>query len=264
MPFQEPDEEATGAQLLQKERCARFAIETADRVRSDQKCLFSILPHQELSRLAGDWYEACSQAMLRGNYEPIDRWIRAQSSVAVAQGFPSEDIIQLLLICRRTATETESWNEDIFSAVDEVMQEVFGSIYPNTLWTIGVARGNDNGTTDEADTGVPGANAEERTGERRRFGRNRLRLPIRVRGHGRHRQVEEFVETKSISRGGLYFMANKEYENQEVLKICFPYWNDAGGINLEYTSKVVRVDRHPNGTWGIGVDFLESLGRKVV
>jgi hypothetical protein len=263
MPFQEQEEETTGAQLLQRERCTRFATVAAERVRSDEKCLFSMLPHQELSRLAGDWYEACSQAMLRGNYEPIDRWIRAQSRLAVAQGFASEDIIQLLLNCRRTAIETESWNEDIFSAVDEVMKEVFGSIYPNGLWNTGVALRNDNSATNEIDTSVPSAGGEERTSERRRFGRNRLRFPIRVRRYGRQRQVEEFAETKSISRGGLYFVTQNKYENHEVLKISFPYWNESGGINLEYTSKVVRLDRQRNGAWGVGVDFQESLGRKV-
>jgi hypothetical protein len=261
MPFQE--EEATGAQLLQRERCARFATEAGERIRSDEKCLFSMLPHQELSRLAGDWYEACSQAMMRGNYAPIDRWIRAQSRLATAQGFASEDIIQLLLICRRSAIETESWNEDIFFAVDEVMQEVFGSIHPNTPWNTGVALGNDNSATNEVHTSVPSAEIEEWRSERRRFGRNRLRFPIRVRGSGRQRQVEEFAETQSVSRGGLYFVAHEEYENQQVLKISFPYWNEPGGINVEYTSKVVRLDRQPDGTWGVGVDFQESLGRKV-
>ncbi len=262
MPFQEHEEEVTGAQLLQRERGVKFATEAAERVRSQEKCLFSLLPHQELSRLAGDWYEACSQAMLRGNYEPIDRWIRTQSSFAKAQGFASKDIIQLLLICRRTAIETESWNEDIFSAVDEVMIEVFGSIYPNGLWKKSVASGYDNSATNQVIPSVPKAVVEERTRERRRFGRNRLRFPIRVRGSGRPLHVEEFTETKSISRGGLYFVAHEEYQNKEVLKISFPYWNEPGGINLDYACKVVRLDRQPNGTWGVGVDFIESLGRR--
>src|SRR6202035_2937246 len=106
MPFHE--EETTGAQVLQRKRCARFATEAAERIRSDEKCLFSLLPHQELSRLAGDWYDACAQAMLRGNYAPIDQWIRSQSRLATEQGFASEDILQLLFICRRSAIETES------------------------------------------------------------------------------------------------------------------------------------------------------------
>jgi PilZ domain len=261
MPFQE--EEATGAQLLQRERCARFATEAAERIRSDEKCLFSLLPHQELARLAGDWYEACAQAMLRGNYSAIDKWVRSQSCLAIAQGFTSEDLLQLLRICRQSAIDTESWNEDIFSAVDEVIQEVFGSIHPNTRWNTSVALGNDNGAANEVDTSVPSAEVQERTSERRRFGRNRLRFPIRVRGSVRQRQVEEFTETQSVSRGGLYFVAHEEYENQQVLKISFPYWNEPGGINLEYAANVVRLDRRPDSTWGVGVDFLESLGRKV-
>jgi hypothetical protein len=129
-------EEATGAQQLQRERCERFATQAARRIGSAENCLFSLLPHEELSRLAGEWYEACAQAMLRGNYAPIDKWVRSQSNLAAAQGFAPEDLLQLLLICRRSAIEMEGWNEDIFSTVDEVIHEAFGAIHANMPWNI--------------------------------------------------------------------------------------------------------------------------------
>jgi hypothetical protein len=44
MPFEE--EEATGAQLLQRERGGKFAPQAADRIRAAEKCLFSLLPHE--------------------------------------------------------------------------------------------------------------------------------------------------------------------------------------------------------------------------
>jgi hypothetical protein len=260
MPFQE--EETTGGQLLQRERGKRFANQTAERIRSVETCLFSVLPHEELSRMAEEWYEACAQAMLRGNYAPIDIWIRSQARLATTQGFAAEDLLQLLLICRLSAIENESWNEDIFSAVDEVMQEVFGSIYVNTPWKMAVAPETSTDTMTQVDASALSPGVEEWTSNRRRFTRNRLRFPIRVRGSGPSGQFEEFTFTQSVSRGGLYFVAHKKYENGQVLKISFPYWNDHSGINTEYSAKVVRLDDQLDRTWGVGIDFLESLGRK--
>ena len=214
-----------------------------------------MLPHQELSRLAGDWYQACADAMLRGNYAPIDNWIRAQSRLAMAQGFAVEDISRLLLICRCTAIETESWDEDIFSGVDEVMQEVVGSTRrPIPPGNADVAQGYGNGAANRVDTDTR-AGAEGRTGDRRKFGRNRLRFPIRVRGTGAQRDVEEFNQTRSVlARRPLLCDRTGEYKNQQVLKISFPYWNEPGGISLEYPSKVVRqLTALKDGKWGVGV-----------
>jgi hypothetical protein len=109
---------------------------------------------------------------------------------------------------------------------------------------------------------MPSVEAEEWTSERRRFTRNRLRFPIRVRAFGSQGQVEEITRTQSIARGGLYFVTCEDYQKEQVLKITFPYWNEPGGINREYAAKVVRLDHLPNKACGVGVDFLESLGRK--
>jgi hypothetical protein len=262
MPFEE--QEATGAQVLQRERGERFAPQAADRIRAAEKCLFSLLPHEELSRMAGEWYDACSQAMLRGNYSPIDTWVRTQSTLAATQGFAPADLLQLLGICRQSAIEVEYWNEDIFSAVDDVTQEVFRSIRSKLPWS----------TPDDMDYHLDApvvveqgaliaeeVKDESRTGDRRRFTRNRLQFPIRVIGPGSG-HAEEIARTQSISRGGLYFVSSQGYPKDHVMKINFPYWTAPGGINLEYAVKVVRLDRRPDGTWGVGVDFLESLGRK--
>jgi hypothetical protein len=257
------EEEVTDAQLLQQERRWKFAPQAAERIRATESCLFSLLPYEELSRMTGEWYEACSQAMLRGNYAPIDKWVRSQSSLASSQGFAPVDLLQLLWICRRSAIETENWNEDIFSSVDEVMQEVFGTIHGNTTWNMTVPLENNTSVTKEAEASVPNVEVEQRTIDRRRFTRNRLRFPIRVSGSGSQGQFEEITETQSVSRGGLYFVAYKEYEKEQILTISFPYWNQPGGINREYATKVVRLDSKPDGTWGVGVDFQESLGRKI-
>ena len=257
MPFEE--EETTGAQLLQRERCDRFATGAAERIRLDEKCLFSLLPHEELSRLAGEWYEACAQAMLRGNYAPIDTWVRSQSNLAAAQGFAPDDLIQLLLSCRRYATEIEGWSEDVFSTVDEVIQEVFVAIRADLPWT---TVDSSNYPADTSHGPEASAVTEEWTSERRRFMRNRLSFPIRIRTSGNKGQTEEITRTQSVSRAGLYFVTCKNYRTDQILKINFPYCNEPGGINCEYTAKVVRLDPLQDKTSGVGVDFLESLGPK--
>src|SRR6202011_1552493 len=98
--------------------------------------------------------------------------------------------------------------------------------------------------------------------ERRNFDRNRLRLPIRVCGTGERGRIEETTFTQSISRGGLYFVSREEWSAGQILNITYPYWTDLGGINTEYTAKVLRLDPLKDETWGVGVEFLESLGRK--
>jgi hypothetical protein len=112
VPFE--DNEITGAQLLQERRCQSFGFLTANQLQAAENCLFSLLPCEELARLASGWYEACSQAMLRGNFAAIDQWVRNQSLNAAERGFSLEDVVELLQICRSSAFETEHWNRDIF------------------------------------------------------------------------------------------------------------------------------------------------------
>lgn len=257
MPFQE--QEVTDAQLLQKERGKQFANQAADRIRVTENCLFSLLPHAELSRLAEEWYEACAQAMLRGNYAPIDLWIRSQSCLAATQGFTPEDLLELLHACRRSAIKIESWNEDILSTVDEVMEEVFCSVHTNIPWKIASVPEASMAGISEAEADAPVPEAEKWTTDRRRFTRNRLRFPIRVIGYG---SPEEFTFTESVSRGGLYFFAQGKYEIGQRVKVTFPYWNAHDCVDGEYAAKVIRLDAKRDKKWGVGIDFVESLGRR--
>jgi hypothetical protein len=260
VPFHQ-QEEATDAQLLQKERTKNFAIKAAERIQSAENCLFSLLPLEELARMANDWYEACAQATLRGNFAPIDIWIRSQSRLAATQGFSPEDLLQLLQLCRRSAIETECWNEDMFSSVDEVMEEVFGSIYQNIPGKIAGAPEPGTVGMSNAD-GMPGSDDENSNNDRRRFTRNRLRFPIRVRSSAPTGQLQEFTFTESVSRGGLYFLAYKRYELGQILKVAFPYWTEYDRVNSEYSAKVIRLEDLPDKLWGVGIDFVKSLGRK--
>jgi hypothetical protein len=257
MPIEEF--EATGAQLVQQERCKSFAALTAERIRSAQNCQFCLLPREELARLVASWYESYALAMMRGNFAAIDQWIRFQSERAASEGFAREDVVELLRICRSSAIETEKWDPDIVSEVDEVVDEALGG---TNKW---------NGPKQQEPAEQSQADSQEheprptkygRPVERRTFDRNRLQLPIRIRGVGKHSHLKEVTHTQSISRGGLYFVTREAYQANQTLKISYPFWTDPGAINCEYPAKVMRVDRISDQAWGVGIQFLdEDAGR---
>lgn len=259
MRFEET--EVTAAQLQQQQRCKSFAAVTADRIRAEEHCLFSLLPSDELARLAAGWYEACSQAMLRGNYAQIDKWIRSQSATAAAEGFSQDDVLHLLRICRNSAFEIERWNKDVFSEVEDVIKE---AVWDTSGWHA------PSELDAEIEIQVPElpesafatSEPDEAASERRIFGRNRLRLPIRVRSVGGQWQAEEINVTRSISRGGLAFASQGSYFANQILKVCYPYWTDPGAINRDYSAKVVRLTRLSDRNWAVAIHFIESLGQR--
>lgn len=257
MRFEES--EVTGSKLLQDERCQNFAFLTAGKIQAVEGCLFSLLPCEELARLAAGWYEACSQAMLRGNFAAIEQWVRCQSMRAAAEGFASEDVVELLRICRSSAFESEQWNPDIFSQVEEVIEEALSA---TTDWS-GPAEDNRMAQKpDDSEASVLRLEAVGASGERRNVGRNRLQFPIRVRSTIGQWRAEEITVTNNISREGLYFVTEGCYQAEQDLKVSYPYWTDPGAINPEYSAKVVRIDRLSDKTCGVAVHFWESHGRR--
>jgi hypothetical protein len=254
--------EVTEAHALQRQRCESFGARTAERIRAADNCLFSLLPYEELSRQAACWYKACEQGMLRGNYAPITEWIRSQLHLSQAEGFAPQDLLQLLLICRLSAIEVEGWDEEVFSAIDEVINEVLEAARTEFAWNIPETITYLAYTPGQPKASGPGKLAAKQVGERRSFGRNRLRLPIRVCGTGDRGQMEEVTRTQSISRGGLYFVTREDYRAEQMLKITYPFWTESSGINKEYSAKIVRLDCLRDGTCGVAVKFLQSLGRE--
>lgn len=257
MPFEE--HEITDAQRSQQQRRESFAARTADRVQTANNCLFSLLPLDELERLAGGWYEACAQAMLRGNFAATDQWTRRLLEQAGEEGFSLEDVLKLLRIFRSSAVETERWSEDILAEVDGV---IFDAVGGSSGWQESPGEGSPEVTQGGFGSSGPNPGTEERTSERRIFGRNRLQLPIRIRSAGGGSESQEITRTRSISRGGLYFVTRGNYKAEQLLKISYPYWTDPGAINREYSAKVVRLDRLPDGSQGVAIHFLESLNGK--
>jgi hypothetical protein len=46
------------------------------------------------------------------------------------------------------------------------------------------------------------------------------------------------------------------------LKVIYPYWTGPGSINREYSARVTRLDRLPDRSWGVAVEFLQNLRDK--
>jgi len=252
----------------QKLRCDRFAAGAADAIGTDQQCLFSLLPYHERSRRAASWYTACAQGMLRCNYAPLDAWIKQQACLANAEHFELRDLLQLLRICRRSAIEIDGWDEDVFSAVDEVINEGIFAIRAEVSWEI-PAKLNylkhgecKTATILDLDSVESTLNSDARECERRVSGRNQLALPIRLRHTTEHGQREEITSTLNVSMTGLYFKTQANFVLQSRLQIIYPYWTDPGCINKEYAAEVARTDRLPDQWWGVAVEFLQNLRDK--
>ncbi len=257
MPIEKP--EVSGAQYNnQEQRSQRFATRAADRIRADGHCLFSLLPSDELAQLAAGWYEACSQAMQHGNYAPIDKWIRSQSAIAAAEGFAQDDVLQLLRICHDTAFEIERWNENVFSEVARVIKE---AVWDTSGWQAPSEVDYVPQPPDGSDLSLAGSQEGEHSGERRTFVRNNVQVPIRVCSVGGQWQGEEVTVTRSISRGGLYFVTQRNYLMDQTVVVSYPYRTYPGAVIRDYSGKVVRIDRLYNGNWGVAIHFLESLGQ---
>ena len=267
MPF-ESEAETTKAQSRQQERLQRYAAAAGEALRAAGECQFSLLPYEELVRVGGAWYEACAGGMLRGNYGPVDDWVRAQAQVAAEQGFELNDLLQLLRLCRQTAIEKDGWNEDQFADVDAIIDEALAALRQKVSWDIppglnyltGLTLADREQTQREQEARAAAVLAAQPRGERRTHGRNKLRLPIRVRGVLGSGQVEEITRTENVARGGVYFLSTNPYFKGANLQVVYPYWTTPGAMNREYPAEVVRLDERDEKTKGVAVKFKVSLG----
>ena len=58
------------------------------------------------------------------------------------------------------------------------------------------------------------------------------------------------------------FRLSEDYQIGSHLQVTYPYWTGPGSINKEYSARVSRLDRLPDGSWGVAVEFLQSLRDK--
>jgi len=206
--------------------------------------------------------------MLHCNFAPLDEWIRRHACLAAEQHFEFEDLLQLLRICRRSAIEIDGWDEDVFSAVDDVINEGLIAIREKVSWNIPdhlnylKETQSEPALLPECNSPDQIARAEAREGERRVAGRNQLALPIRVRSLTEQCQSEEITRTENVSLGGLYFTTQGNYQIGSRLLVTYPHWTGPGSINREYSARVARLDRLPDHTLGVAVEFLQNLRKK--
>jgi len=72
--------------------------------------------------------------------------------------------------------------------------------------------------------------------------------------------VDEKLMTLNVSRNGLYFgTASRSYYKGMRLFVTYPYSAAPGAINRDYIAEVVRVDRLPNGHYGVAIQLLTTL-----
>lgn len=94
-------------------------------------------------------------------------------------------------------------------------------------------------------------------GDRRRTRRVGLSLPTRIRPlDPRCAHQEEVRSTLDFSRTGLYFITRRNHYavGMRVL-LTFPYSKKAP-IQREFLGEVVRIEKFPDGSGGIAVQFL--------
>jgi hypothetical protein len=198
-------------------------------------------PTQPLSGEGGEWGVECQESN-------CDVW---------GIGFPppssAEDICTALLECRRCHAVK-------LSQLSMVEHEVLGTsgllvkeceaCGRSTSWSYKEPSipfpGDDAGAALSSPEGL----TEEPAGSNRRnHNRVALQLPIRVRSfYG----TEELTRTENVSRGGLCFITDRNYEVGEVLLVTCPF--EKGGHNIEVRGQVVRrreIQGSPRKIYGI-------------
>lgn len=274
-------DKVTEAGQSQQQRCAAFGAMAAKNIRAARNCQFALLPYEELARLASGWYDASAQAMLSANCVPISAWTQAQAQLAAKQNFKLDDVLELLRICRSAAIQGEKWSEDVFSIVDDAINDALQSIGSRVSWTLPRSLNYVSGVDTQYEAkvpprfeprhapGAPAIKPAEEVSEpwsgnwsndRRDFGRNCLKLAIRVRT-ATALAIDELTYSENVSRSGLYFRTrNSSYKLRMSVKVTYPYWSEPGAINREYRAKVVRLDPMTDGSFGVAVEFTETLG----
>lgn len=130
-------------------------------------------------------------------------------------------------------------------------------------------RSNHDDSTNEKDgsttvratvASLPSAKADDRRGKRRA----KISQPVRVRpSEPIANGFDEVLATIDMCRDGIYFAtARDSYHKHLRLFITLPYHDHPGAIHLEYIGEVVRVDRLPDGKFGVAVHLLMSMSLK--
>lgn len=261
VPYNEEELDKSAARHA--ERRSLYGAAAAERLQLNTDTQYSLLPFQELERTSTVWFDAAFEALMRANYGPLDALIREQVEVGARQGFELEDLLVLLRVLRQTAIEEEGWNPDMLAEMDDVVNEAIGTLRGKVGWNIPKGLKYLTGeTAADRELRFQAEEAERSKREKRAHSRNKLHMPIRVRGFLPKGAVDETTRTENVARGGVYFLSEHAYYPSVRLHVSYPYWDTPGALNPVYEAEVVRVDDVGSEDYkGIAVRFLDTLGR---
>jgi hypothetical protein len=97
--------------------------------------------------------------------------------------------------------------------------------------------------------------------DKRRSRRAKMSRPLRVRpSDPQDDHFEDLPVSVNASREGIYFTTRREtyYAGMRVF-VTFPYSSPHDPMNSEYVAQVVRVEKLPNGKFGVAVNLLMTV-----
>jgi hypothetical protein len=103
--------------------------------------------------------------------------------------------------------------------------------------------------------------AEKQYADKRRSRRAKIARILRVRpSEPRDEHFEDLPVSINASRDGILFKTRQAtyYPGMRVF-VTFPYSSPHDPMNCEYVAQVVRVDKLPNGRFGVAVNLLMTV-----
>ena len=272
VPAEERGESGEAVALREAAR-DRFAAAAGARLGHDIGSRYSNLPDEQRVALASGWHQAYQTVMLRSDFRPITGWLREQATAAETLEYKLEDLLHLMRFFRRVAIEEEGWTEDGVVHVDEALNEAIAELSGRSHWEIPPGLDYVTGTSaadreanekirqeeqrraeEEAEEKKKAEEAARLAKKRSRLGA-RVQLPVRVRGWAADGNADEVTLTERVSKGGLTFVAKKQFTEGVKIEVIYPYSNDPTAMNMEYRAEVLNVEQREDG-WVVEVEFL--------
>ena len=102
---------------------------------------------------------------------------------------------------------------------------------------------------------------EKQFAVQRRSRRAKIARTLRVRpSEPRDEHFEDLSTSINASKEGIFFSTRRAtyYPGMRVF-VTFPYSSPYDPMNCEYVAQVVRVDKLPNGKFGVAVNLLMTV-----
>jgi len=96
---------------------------------------------------------------------------------------------------------------------------------------------------------------------KRKHHRAKMAKPLRVRpSQPRDEHFEDLPISMNASKEGIYFQSRREnyYKGMRVF-VTFPFTTRHDPMNCDYVGEIVRVEKLPNGKFGVAVHLLLTM-----